>query len=216
VADTGDCVDTLAGDCVYTMNNFRYITYLDTFAATAYLHKLAPGTWVGVPARGEIGDDRLPVRSMLLRGPEDPVEEHWLEDLPNVDSEDFTKWKSLRRLLAQARKAIKTDPVTKNLTDSAATLGRVMVSNLAPDSAVIMWHVDDGPYHDKHIRFHIPLVTNPGVQMYSAHENLHMPVGSLWLFNNRVKHSAANWGSFSRIHVVFEVRRFDADPPSDG
>lgn len=198
------------------MNNFRYITYLDTFAVVAYLHKLAPDTWVGVPARGEIGDNRLPVRSMLLRGPENPVEEHWLEDLPNVDSAEFEKWKSLRRLLAQARKTIKADPVAKTLVDTSATLGRVMVSNLAPNNATIMWHEDNGPYHEKHIRFHIPLVTNPGVLMYSAHETIHMPVGSVWLFNNRVKHCAANWGSFSRIHLVFEIRRFDADPPGDG
>src|SRR6185312_4177278 len=163
--------------------NFRHINFLDTFDVVAKLHKLSPHTWKGMTYRGEIGDSRLPARSMALRGHENPTLESWLEDRPVKDFDALAGWHSLQALLAEARKAILADPVVKanNFLDPDLPIGRVMISGLEPQG-VITWHTDNGAYHDRHARFHIPLVTNPGCLMYSGPEAVHMNVGELRLF----------------------------------
>lgn len=192
------------------MRNFRFITHLDTFDVVARLHKLNPHSWPGVAARGEIGDVRLPVKSLLLRHHAKVTLDNWLDDLPVSDSEELKKWASMRRLLKQARRAILQMPDLRAFLDTQAPMGRVMVSGLQPGGA-ITWHTDNGKYHERHVRFHIALVTNPLCEILSQNEKVHMPVGSLWLFNNRVMHSAINFGTEPRYHVVFELPRIVQD-----
>lgn len=192
------------------MQNFRLITHLDTFDVVARLHKLNPTSWAGVAARGEIGDVRLPVKSILLRSHAKVTLDNWLDDLPVNDSETLTKWPSMQRLLKKARREIMRMPDLRGFLDTGAPMGRVMISGLQPGGA-ITWHTDNGPYHDRHARFHIALVTNPLCEILSRNEKVHMPVGSLWLFNNRVMHSAINFGTEPRYHVVFELPRIMPD-----
>lgn len=187
------------------MNNFRYITHLDTFAVVSQLFRLKPADWKGLEYRCEIGDERLPTRSLALRGRSDYTMETWLEDLPLSDAPELEKWPSMQRLVRAARRAIQADQCGA-WVDWAAPIGRAMITGLDPGGA-ILWHRDDGPYNSRHMRFHVPLVTNPLALMYSGPESLHMPVGSLWLFNNQIKHSAANWGDGVRYHLIFELRR---------
>jgi hypothetical protein len=188
------------------MKNFRAIAYLDTFPVVGDLFARKPHEWGGVVARGEIGDVRLPVKSLLIRGPENPTLDTWTDDLPIKDTADYDAWPSLRVLIDQARAAILADQkaLGVRILDPDGAVGRIMVSGLQP-GGVIMWHVDNGAYHDRHVRFHISLVTNPGAFLYSEFEQLHMPVGTLWYFNNRVMHCAANWSPHTRYHVVFEL-----------
>lgn len=177
----------------------------------ANLHKLQPATWKGVAARGEVNRPEIGLgASLLLRGHDHITRENWLDDLPVVDLPELVKWKSMQALLARARKAIMADHAAlvrqtgKPLL--SGEMARAMVSRLDPGST-IFWHLDDGPYHSKTARFHLPLVTNPGCIHYSGPESLHMEAGSLWYFNNHVRHSAANWGQSFRVHLIFEMRR---------
>lgn len=172
----------------------------------AQLHKLQPHTWPGLQYRGEIGDSRLPSRSLPLRAHNKPTLDNWLEDLPVHDTVTLEKWGSMKQLLGRARRHILAHPKLAQALDNAAPVSRAMLTVLAKEG-VIAWHCDDGPYHEKHLRFHVPLVTNPYCTMYSANEQVHMNVGDLWWFNNRVPHCAANWGTVPRIHLIFEMRR---------
>lgn len=184
------------------MIHFRWITHLDTFAVIAQLHKMKPSTWKGEPARGE--PDICKSRSLLLRHHNSPTQDNWLEDLPLHDSDILEKWVSLNRLLTFARKAIFADPATRTVLDPSAPPGRVMLSMLTKENA-IQWHTDNGPYHQRHIRFHVPLLTNPGCAIQVQGESVHMEVGSLWWFNNRYQHTATNFGRHMRIHLIFEM-----------
>lgn len=186
--------------------NFQIVGFVDTFQVTAQLYKLQPHTWPGLQYRGEIGDARLPSRSIALRSHNKPTLENWLEDLPVHETSYLEKWGSMKQLLSRARKQILAHPQLGKVLDNSLPVARAMLTVLEA-GGVIAWHKDDGAYHDKHLRFHVPLVTNPGVTMYSGNEQLHMAVGQLWWFNNRVAHSAANWGAIPRIHLIFEMRR---------
>jgi hypothetical protein len=187
------------------LNNFLPLGHLDTFDVVAKLHKLAPHTWEGVPERGEVNSDMIGRgASLLLRGHDPITHENWLHDLPVSDLPALAEWLSMRRLLDQASSAIMGHQLGAHFL--SGEMARTMVSRLDPGST-IFWHLDDGPYHGRTMRFHLPLVTNPGCLMYSGPETLHLPAGSLFWFNNHVRHSAANWGPFMRLHLIFEMYR---------
>lgn len=188
--------------------NFRFVTHLDTMAIMPRLVKLAPANWKPIEARGEMNNELYGKgASLLLRAHSPITRENWLDDLPLHETPDLEQWSTMKRLLAQARKAIMAEQVSRQYL--SGDMGRAMISRLDAGST-IFWHDDNGAYHDRHIRFHIPLVTNPGCLMFSAHESLHMQIGALWYFNNRVRHSAANFGRSQRLHLIFEMRRIDA------
>jgi hypothetical protein len=195
------------------MNNFRFITHLETLAVLAQLHKLQPATWKGVPERGEVNHPEIGLgASILLRGHEGITEENWLDDLPVGEAPPLEKWNSMKRLLSAARAAVMADhdAVARAMGKPllSGKMARAMLSRLDPGST-IFWHTDNGPYHSRTARFHMPLVTNPLCTMYSGNEQLHMEVGSLWYFNNKCRHSAANWGAHHRVHLIFEMYRAD-------
>jgi hypothetical protein len=185
------------------MNNFRFVTHLDTSAVMATLMKTMPAKWKPVEARGELNNEMIGLgASLVLRGHDDITKENWLDDLPVKETAELQPWKSMQRLLAKARDIIMGEAAgQRNLSGEMA---RAMISRLDPGSS-IFWHTDNGPYHDRTVRFHVPLVTNPGCLMYSGPQVQHMEVGSLWFFNNKVRHSAANWGIHYRLHLIFEM-----------
>lgn len=184
------------------MLHFRYFAHLSTFDVIAQLHKMKPASWKGEIARGE--PEICKSRSLLLRHHNSPSQDNWLEDLPLHDSDVLEKWTSMNKLLAQARRAIYADAAFKTVADPSAPPGRVMLSVLTKTNA-IQWHTDNGPYHTRHARFHIPLLTNPLCLVQVQNEQVHMEVGALWWFNNRFQHTAMNWGETMRVHLIFEM-----------
>lgn len=175
------------------------------------LVKFEPAKWKPLAARGETGDPEIGLgASLVLRGHTPITAKNWLDDLPVNDTHELTGWASMKRLLARAQRAIMAEPTARQYL--SGVMGRAMLSRLDAGST-IFWHDDNGPYHERHVRFHVPLVTNPGCLMYSGPElPVHMEVGTLWYFNNRVRHSAANWGAHMRVHLIFEMRRIDPEP----
>jgi hypothetical protein len=192
--------------------NFRFISHLETMAVMPILVKMMPDKWQPVEARGESNDPMIGLgASLALRGHDDITRENWLEDLPVHDTADLQPWRSMQRLLHRAKAAIMAEPIAQQYL--SGEMARAMISRLDPGST-IFWHVDSGPYHQRTIRFHLPLVTNPGCLMYSGPQVQHMAVGSLWFFDNHVPHSAANWGQHQCLHLVFEMYR-ERDERSD-
>ena len=203
------------------MNNFRFIANLDILPVMPRLHALRPATWKPREARGELNNEIIGLgASICLRGHDHETMENWLGDLPIKEQPALSgsgpkpydkPWESMKRLLAQAKKAILDEQ--ERMIESGALrrvylsgqMGRANIIRLDPGSS-IFWHVDNGPYHEKHKRFHLSLVTNPGCLLYSQSESLHVEAGLLCWFNNRVRHCAANWGVIPRLHLVFEMR----------
>lgn len=192
------------------MTNFRWVAHLDTLGVMPQLFKSDPKKWAPVEARGEgKGPMYGEGASLLLRAHSPITKDNWLDDLPVRETHALESWKNMQRLLERARRAIMAEATARQYL--TGDLARAMISRLDPGST-IFWHTDNGPYHDRTVRFHLPLVTNPGCLMYSGPMVQHLDVGGLWFFNNKVRHCAANWGTAPRLHLIFEMYRL---PPAD-
>jgi len=177
------------------MRNFLPATYLDTLDALAELHSRDPASW---PARDVIGT------SLLLRGPREFTPDTWLEDLPIEDLEALTEAPALTRLLAEAQRAIMADWKCRALL--TGRIGRAMIWRL-DGRTTIPWHIAEGPYHERTVRFHLPLVTNPRVLCYVQDETLHLTQGVLCHVVKGAPQSAGNFGNSMALHLVFDMER---------
>lgn len=84
------------------------------------------------------------------------------------------------------------------------TWGRSRLMGLAA-GAVVPEHVDIHYYWRTHLRIHVPVITNPQVAFTCAGETIHMAPGECWLLDSFYRHSVANRGSDTRIHLVLDT-----------
>jgi len=85
-----------------------------------------------------------------------------------------------------------------------ARLGRVMINRLPPGK-YIRKH-SDGTGEKYYQRYHIPLLTNDGVDFRCGNERAQMPVGSAWWFDNFQEHEIWNRGDCDRVHLVMDIK----------
>jgi hypothetical protein len=79
---------------------------------------------------------------------------------------------------------------------------RCLLARLGPGDW-IRQHVDYGPYFDKTIRIHVPVMTNDHVDMYVHEHCYHMKVGEVWAINNLARHAVYNGDeSIYRTHII--------------
>lgn len=179
------------------MTHFRPVTHLDTFALVASLHGRR-SLFDAITLRQDTpGSPHKDTRSIFLRGPDDPNATTWFQDVPHKDYGWLESWPEAQDVLDHIAVALKVPGMV---------FGKVMVIELKAGGA-LGWHRDEGPYSERHVRYHLPLVSNPGAILYSGPEQAHLPVGLLTHFDNRSLHSAANHGAHARIHLVADVRR---------
>src|SRR5688500_3808772 len=65
--------------------------------------------------------------------------------------------------------------------------GRSRLMALAA-GAVVPEHIDVHYYWRTHLRIHIPVITNPGVQFTCNGETIHMKAGDCWVFDSFALH----------------------------
>ncbi len=100
---------------------------------------------------------------------------------------------------------------------SGATLGRATLVSLQPGSRVYP-HIDAGDYYRIRDRLHLVLRSPGGSPLAAGEETAVMREGELWVFNNKVRHSANNPSGEARVHLIFDVlpppgRGYYACPP---
>jgi len=79
---------------------------------------------------------------------------------------------------------------------------RCLLARLGPGDW-IRQHVDYGPYFDKTVRIHVPVMTNDHVDMYVHEHCYHMRVGEVWAINNLARHAVYNGDeSIYRTHII--------------
>ena len=66
-------------------------------------------------------------------------------------------------------------------------------------------HVDSHYYWRTHLRIHIPVITNPGVEFTCGGETVHMAAGECWVFDSFRGHEVHNRGSEQRVHLVLDT-----------
>jgi hypothetical protein len=71
--------------------------------------------------------------------------------------------------------------------------------------AVLHPHRDlTGASTNDRIRFHIPIVTNPGVEFVVNGERIFMAPGDLWCLDTSYLHAVRNDGDATRVHMIVE------------
>jgi hypothetical protein len=87
----------------------------------------------------------------------------------------------------------------------ACPLRAVRFLSLAP-GAVILEHTDGGlSREDGEVRLHIPVTTNPEVELIVGGEPLTLLPGECWYINADLPHRAANRGTSARVHLVIDA-----------
>ena len=90
------------------------------------------------------------------------------------------------------------------MSDLGCTWGRSRLMGLAA-GAEVPEHADSHYYWRTHIRIHIPIITNPGVEFTCAGETVHMAPGECWVFDSFQRHEVHNRGSAHRVHLVIDT-----------
>lgn len=139
---------------------------------------------------------------ILLRGPRMPAADNWQADVEQVDQPLLGEWKSAQALLVRLKNLLLQD-------GRPAVLGKAMIVKLKAGGHVD-WHRDEGAYAEAHDRVHLCLVPSPGAWLYCGGEGANLPVGQLTFVNVRTLHSAVNFGTVARIHLIADIRRPDA------
>jgi aspartyl/asparaginyl beta-hydroxylase len=87
---------------------------------------------------------------------------------------------------------------------------RVRIMALQPGKN-IHWHYDPTESIDAgdNARLHIPIITNPGVQLQICHEDLIWRPGELWYGDFSFPHRLRNKGRAERIHLVLDLKVSD-------
>jgi hypothetical protein len=119
----------------------------------------------------------------------------------------------LRRLPGKYVKtpALTLAPYLESIIDSfQCDKERVRLMALQPGKN-IYWHYDSTESIDNNdnARLHIPIVTNPGVQLQICHEDLIWRPGELWYGDFSFPHRLRNGGRAERIHLVLDLKVSD-------
>jgi hypothetical protein len=90
------------------------------------------------------------------------------------------------------------------LSELGGTWGRSRLMGLAA-GAEVPAHADSHYYWRTHIRVHVPIITNPGVEFTCGGETVHMAPGECWTFDSFQRHEVHNRGDAHRVHLVIDT-----------
>jgi hypothetical protein len=83
-------------------------------------------------------------------------------------------------------------------------LGRSRLMRLAGGSEVPI-HVDAIYHWHRHVRIHIPIITNEQVIFHCGTREVNMKAGECWLFDSWRNHKVVNHSEETRIHLVLDT-----------
>jgi hypothetical protein len=91
------------------------------------------------------------------------------------------------------------------LSELSAVNPELLVFYYLEPGAILHPHRDlTGASMNNRIRFHIPVITNPGVEFIVNNEKIKMAPGDLWCLDTSYIHSVQNNGDETRVHIIIE------------
>jgi hypothetical protein len=94
--------------------------------------------------------------------------------------------------------------ITEVMAELGGVWGRSRLMGLAAGAEVTP-HVDAHYHWHTHLRIHVPIITNPGVEFTCGDETVHMAAGECWVFDSFRWHEVHNRGSERRVHLVLDT-----------
>ncbi len=104
------------------------------------------------------------------------------------------------------RPALGALPYARTLLESlGAPPLRCLLARL-PGGALIPPHADQGPYFERTLRIHIPVISHPKLWMMCDGLSYVMAPGEVWALNNSLRHAVWNaHPSQARTHMICDV-----------
>lgn len=93
-------------------------------------------------------------------------------------------------------------------------VNRIMLAKLLAGREIKM-HIDADRSARLPHKIHVPLITNPQVEMWEGDARYHLALGGAYEVNNLIPHGGANHGREDRVHLVFDyldARRLVDEP----
>jgi hypothetical protein len=143
------------------------------------------------------------IESIMLRFPVKGVcatEEELKDHLSKYDQHENIDYPAYK-VLHEARPMVMSLMTRVN----GERLGRVMINKIVP-GGVIYPHADTPVHAEYYSRFHIVLQSSPGVVFKAGEEQVYMPTGTCWWFNNKEVHEVINNSAEDRIHMIIDIR----------
>ena len=143
------------------------------------------------------------IESIILRFP--PRSVHDTEEALKKHLESFDQHECVDqpayKVLTEAR------ALAQNLMGyvGGERLGRVIINKIAPGGKIFP-HADTPAHANYYRRFHIVLESYPGVIFRCEQEQVYMPSGTVWWFNNKLEHEVINNSAGDRIHMVVDIK----------
>lgn len=85
-------------------------------------------------------------------------------------------------------------------------LGRVLVTRLPPGKEILPHSDIIGKYAAYYTRYHIPLISDPGVSFHCGGDAVNMSPGTVWWFNGHTQHSVVNNSASDRLNLIVDCR----------
>ena len=112
----------------------------------------------------------------------------------NVDREEYKILHEARPLIMALMTAVEGE-----------RLGRCIINKIKPGGRIYP-HEDTPAHAEYYSRFHIVLQSEPGVVFIAGDEQVYMPTGTVWWFNNKLNHEVINNSAAERWHLVVDIR----------
>lgn len=107
-------------------------------------------------------------------------------------------------IMAPTEHLLASPYIMEIMSELGGVWGRSRLMGLAP-GAEVPPHIDSHYYWRTHLRIHIPVITNPGVEFTCGGETVHMAPGECWVFDSFRRHEVHNRGSEHRVHLVLDT-----------
>lgn len=78
------------------------------------------------------------------------------------------------------------------------------IATLLPNTSLTL-HYDKQRFHEYSRRIHIPITTNDRCQQIFEDRIYHLEENAVYEINNRTMHSAANFGTTARTHLILDL-----------
>jgi len=136
---------------------------------------------------------------ILLRAPRER-QYAYVDDAPAEPTEAMGKWPEMQRALEEIRFIVQT----KALQGREPEFGNMALTML-PAGEIIPWQLDRSAYAQTHTKIVVPIATNALVYTFRGTEGMHLPVGGVWILNDREHQSEVNFGPLRRIQIELDV-----------
>lgn len=121
---------------------------------------------------------------------------------PAIGDELQCQWRDEIALLP----AVKDIVFALMATVRGEQLGRVMVTRLGPGRRIYPHADTRGKYAHFYTRFHVPIVSEPGVLFKTGDETVNMAAGEVWWFNGHLEHSVTNNSARDRLNLIVDIK----------